>query len=321
MNLLVTGADGFVGRWLVPRLLDAGHAVTGTGLGDDCMTGSWTANVRSRISWRRMDLTDATSVGTATAGDWDGVVHLAAMASGSEARQDPGRAWEINASGTARIAEALVRQRTRGKVDPLLLLISTGEVYGTSKPVPVGRDARLDTDALEPCSPYAASKLGGEIAAQEAARRSGLRVVIARAFPHTGPGQSEQYVVPAFARRLRTARTAGARVIKTGNLEPVRDFLDVRDVVEAYALLLSAGKPGRVYNVASGEGRSLREILFQLAERIGVNPIPEVDAVFARGSDIATLIGDASRLRADTGWVPRISFEQTLQDVVDAQAD
>jgi GDP-4-dehydro-6-deoxy-D-mannose reductase len=269
-----------------------------------------------------MDLADADSVGRALEGSWDAVVHLAAVASGSEARRDPGRAWEINAAGTARVADALVRQRERGIADPLLLLVSTGEVYGAPPSGPDGRTrARAESDPLEPCSPYAASKLGGEIAALEAGRRAGLRVIVARAFPHTGPGQSDQYVVPAFARRLRTARRAGARVVKTGNLEPVRDFLDVRDVVEAYRLLLVRGRAGTIYNVASGEGWSLREVLTRLAAMLGVSPIPEVDAALARGSDISSLIGDASRLRAETGWAPRISFEQTLQDVVDAQAD
>ena len=119
---------------------------------------------------------------------------------------------------------------------------------------------RLETDPLLPLSPYAASKVGAETAALETWRRTGLRVVLGRPFPHTGPGQTTQFVVPAFAARLRAARRSGARTVATGNLGPVRDLLDVRDVVAAYRLLLARGTPGEAYNVASGAGLSLAEV-------------------------------------------------------------
>ncbi len=174
---------------------------------------------------------------------------------------------------------------------------------------------------MAPRSPYAASKLGAELAARETALRTGLRVVVARPFPHTGPGQDERFVTPAFARRLRGARLAGARTVKVGNLDPVRDVLDVRDVAAAYLALLARGVPGEVYNVASGRAVSLGDLLRQLAVIIGVDPIPEVDPEFVRPADIPYLVGDASKLRAATGWAPAIALDQTLRDLVNAQAD
>jgi GDP-4-dehydro-6-deoxy-D-mannose reductase len=146
-------------------------------------------------------------------------------------------------------------------------------------------------------------------------------VVIARAFAHTGPHQTDRYVVPAFARRLKAARRIGAPVVKTGNLEPIRDFLDVRDVVRAYLALISRGQPGEVYNIASGQGHSLAAVFARLAELIGVRAVPEVDPHLSRSSDLPHLVGDAARLTAVTGWRPSISFDQTLQDLVNAQTD
>ena len=187
-------------------------------------------------------------------GPWDVVFHLAAVASGSEARSDPGLAWEVNAAGTARLAEALGAERLDGG-NPLLLVVSTAEVYGPGDGSP-----RRETDPAKPCSPYAASKLGAEIAAFDVACRTGLRVVVVRPFPHTGPGQDLRFVVPALAERLAAARRLGAPAIKAGNVDAVRDFLDVRDVVSAYRLLAERGTPGEVYNVASGKGISIEEV-------------------------------------------------------------
>jgi GDP-4-dehydro-6-deoxy-D-mannose reductase len=145
--------------------------------------------------------------------------------------------------------------------------------------------------------------------------------MIARSFPHTGPGQDERFVAPAFARRLRGARLAGARVVKVGNLEPVRDFLDVRDVAAAYLALLEHAVPGEAYNVASGRGVTLQELFERLADIVGVNAIAEPDPEFVRPADIPCLLGDSGKLRAATGWTPGIPFDQTLRDLVHAQTD
>src|SRR5204863_9594187 len=120
-------------------------------------------------------------------------------------------------------------------------------------------------------------KAGGELAGLEAWRRTGLRVIVARAFAHTGPGQDTRFVVPAFAERLRFAKRVAAPVVKVGTLEPVREFLHVRDVVDAYARLLVKGVTGEVYNVASGDAVPLEQRFFRLADLIRAHPIPEAD--------------------------------------------
>lgn len=317
MKILVTGAAGFVGSALLPRLLNAGHEVVGTRLPGDGPPRFLPPGDRPRVRWLPLDLRDNLSVRTLVEEDADAVIHLAALASGAEARRDPGLAWEVNAGGTARLADGLGARKLAGKTDPLVLLISSAEVYGViDQPRP-----RVETDPIAPTSPYGSSKAGAELALLETARRTGLRVIIARAFPHTGPGQTDRYVVPAFAKRLRAAKRMGVSKVKTGNLEPVRDVLDVRDVAEAYLALLERGQPGEIYNVASGIGHSLQEVFNCLAERVGVRAVAEADSTLVRTADIPHLVGDAARLRGQTGWVPRISFEQTLQDLLNAQTD
>ena len=317
MKVLVTGADGFVGRYVVRHLLESGDVVAaGCRPGGPAVAWRGGASTDASPTVLPLEITDDASVRRALAWGPEAVVHLAAVASVREARQDPGRAWEVNAGGTARLLAAAAEQRQAGQPGPTMLVVSTGEVYGPGEPVP-----RRETDALRPVSPYAASKVGAEVAALEAWRRTGLRVVIARPFPHTGAGQSTAFVVPAFAARLKAARDSGAASVSTGNLSPVRDLLDVRDVARAYRHLLERGVAGEAYNVASGAGLPLADVFGRLAGLIGTQAAPEPDPALVRAADIPHLVGDATKLRRAAGWAPTISFDQILQGLVDAEAD
>jgi GDP-4-dehydro-6-deoxy-D-mannose reductase len=308
--VLVTGADGFVGRHLVRRLRRAGHQVwAGCRPGGEAV--AWGDDGVRSVP---LELTDDGSIQATLAFEADAVVHLAAVASNREARENPGLAWEVNAAGTARLAEALGRRRQDGG-DPLLLAVSTGEVYGIGGPAP-----RKESEELRPASPYAASKAAAELAVLEVWRRTGLRTVIARPFTHTGPGQQPRFALPGFLARLRAAKASGQVVVPTGNLEPVRDLLDVRDVIEAYLALLERGTPGEAYNIARGEGRSLAELFRMLADLVGVRAEPRPDPTLARSRDLPHLVGDSTKLRRATGWTPTLSLDQTLRGLVDAEA-
>jgi GDP-4-dehydro-6-deoxy-D-mannose reductase len=316
--VFVTGADGFVGRHLVRHLLRSGDEVA-VGCRPGGPAVDWdrgTPPGGGRVEVVPLEITEDASIAAALAWAPEAIVHLAAVASVRLAWRDPGAAWEVNAAGTARLVAGAAALREAGRSNPAVLVVSTGEVYGAGPATP-----RLETDPLLPISPYAASKVGAEAAALESWRRTGLRVVVARPFTHTGTGQSAQFVLPAFVERLRAARASGAATVPTGNLTPVRDLLDVRDVVTAYRALLERGTAGEVYNVSRGEGVSLAEAFARLAAMIGTRAAHAADPSLVRSTDIPHLVGDSTKLRRATGWAPSISFERTLRDLVDAEAD
>ncbi|MFQ5702489.1 MAG: GDP-mannose 4,6-dehydratase [Gemmatimonadales bacterium] len=315
MKVLVTGADGFVGSWLVPKLQESGHEVTAAvrpaGSGGDEVH----RQLSNEVPTISLELLDPESVKQALNHEWDAVVHLAAMASGSDVNRDPMAGWKVNTVGTALLVHEL-GERAVGGLDPVILIASTAEVYGAGSATP-----RIESDPAQPTSPYAATKLAAECAAMEVHRRTGLRVIVSRAFPHTGPGQDERFVVPAFTRRLRDAKLRGAPAVKVGNLTPVREFTHVADVADAYVQLLQKGQAGEVYNVSSGRGITIRELFFMLTDALEMEAIPEVDPRLVRRADVPYLVGDSRKLRETTGWEPSKSLEQTIFEVARAQAD
>jgi GDP-4-dehydro-6-deoxy-D-mannose reductase len=312
-RLLITGADGFVGRWLVRAARAAGMPVVAAIMPGSEAPAEWSSGPpgATGVQVVRADLLDDGDVQRLADLRPSGVVHLAAIASGAEARKNPDGALAVNAAATTLLAALLA---TTSK--PRFLLVSTGEVYGPGHDDPIAESA-----PLRPNSPYGSSKASAELALGAMAERGALPVIIARPFPHTGPGQTTTYVLPAIASRLAEAKRSGATQVRVGNLSAVRDFLDVRDVVRAYLLLLERGVPGEAYNVASGVGRRLVDCFDLLARLIGVAVRAEQDAALLRSGDIPVLIGDATRLHQATGWSPEIPFERTLQDLVNAQAD
>jgi GDP-4-dehydro-6-deoxy-D-mannose reductase len=180
-------------------------------------------------------------------------------------------------------------------------------------------DTPLDEDVrLAPASPYALSKLAQEALALRAVTEDGLAVIVARAFNHTGPRQGDGFVAPAFARQIaRIERGVVEPVLRVGNLDARRDLTDVRDVVRAYALLAQRGVPGTVYNVASGVARPVQWVLDELVARARVPVRVEPDPARLRPSDLPVLVGDASRLRTATGWVPEVDPARMLDDLLD----
>jgi len=288
VRALVTGAAGFVGTHLVPRLEAAGYAVTATDL--------------------ELDVGDAAAVAARVAElEPELVVHLAAIASPPQAALAPAVTYRVNFLGTRSVLEAAARHAPQARV----LLVCSADAYGSSAP---GSPPFDETSPLRPRSPYARSKAAAELLGGAYAAR-GLDVVSTRSFNHTGPGQSDAFVLSSFARQAaEIACGCRAPLMRVGNLDSVRDFLDVEDVVRAYVALCGRHVPGGVYNVASGRGVRVGDALERILALAGVRPRIEIDPVRFRPTDHA--VGDARRLRQATGWEPRIPLEDTLQRVV-----
>jgi len=253
-----------------------------------------------------MELADRGSIESALDAGPGAVLHLAAVASGAEARANPIGAWATNCLGTCELVYAVERARLSCR----FLFASTGEVYGRTASAP-----SRETDPVAPCSPYAASKAAAEHAVAEVGRRTGLDVVIARSFAQAGPEQRPGFVVPALAGRILESVRRGEREILVGNLEPVREFLDVRDVAGALRVLLERGEAGGTYNVAAGRGVRLAELVDRLCGIIGWPVVTRSDPTLHRAADIPYLVGDGSRL-ADLGWRPAFKLDDTLAAVV-----
>jgi GDP-4-dehydro-6-deoxy-D-mannose reductase len=299
---LVTGANGFVGPWLVRELQRRGATVHGAGV------GAAPAQV-ALAGWHAADLRDPRSLLAAVAAvKPDGVVHLAGQSSAARSFEHPVETFELNALGTWHLLEALREAAPRARV----LLVTSGEIYG---PQPEGTRASEAT-AMRPVSPYALSKAAADAFGEIAAER-GQDVLRARSFGHTGPGQAPRFVIPAMAEQIATIEAGrGAAVLKVGNLEVTRDLLDVRDVARAYALLLERGHTGVAYNVCRGEGVRLIEVVRSLVAKARTPIRIEPDPSRMRPADVPYSVGDPAALERDTGWRAEIPLQQTLDDVL-----
>lgn len=311
MRVLVTGAAGFAGRHLLRELAERGaERIVGTVLSGQAAPRADGSPFTAAVEWREMDVTSSTSVRAVVAGErFDEVYHLAGQSSVGESFQDPLLTWEINATGTLRLLTELERSGTgRCRV----LVVSSAEVYGE---VPVSEQPVGEDRIAAPVTPYGASKLGAEAVARQVSAGGRVEVVVARSFNHAGPGQDARFIFPSMALQLARIDAGGAEpVIRVGNLEARRDFLDVRDVARAYLTLLRAGGNGEVYNVCSGESHSLQELVESLVRISATGARIEIDRERFRPADIPELRGDPTRLR-HLGWAPEIPLERTLQDL------
>jgi GDP-4-dehydro-6-deoxy-D-mannose reductase len=293
MRVLVTGAAGFVGRRLVARLAQEGADVTGVD--------------------REVDVADAEAVRRAVAEVRpDAVVHLAALTFVPDSFARPRDVFRVNFLGSRCVLEAVRGERPGARV----LLVSTAHVYGSARP----EDPPFDEGSpLRPGSPYAAAKAAADLLGAAYARR-GVDVVRVRPFNHTGPGRPDSFAESSFARQIAEIE-AGLRepVLAVGNLDAVRDFLDVDDVIDAYVRLLDRAVPAGVYNIASGRATSLRALLDALLARSPAAPEVRVDRALWRPADAC--VGRADRLAAACGWKPSRPLEATLGALLDHWRD
>ena len=309
MRVLVTGVGGFVGPHLGRALVAAGHEVHGSILpgeaGHPSLQGlemvRHEADVTDRAALERL----LGAVRPAA------VVHLAAVSFVPSAAADPRRAYQVNVEGTVTLLAVMRATVPDGR----LLFVGSSDAYGAVRPaeLPVDEDV-----PLRPLSVYGATKAAAEIAVAQWGRSDGLDVVMARPFNHTGPGQSADFVCPALARQIVAIETGAQEpVLRVGNVDPVRDIGDVRDVARAYVALLERGSRGTVYNVCSGEGVSIAEVIALLRTHARTPMRAYSDPARRRAVEIPRIVGSHARITRDTGWRPETPLTQTLCDVLD----
>ncbi len=301
---LVTGCNGFVGRSLVERLVAAGHEVWGADRiegdgpfpGRKCLTG---------------DLADEGFVENMIAEVSPAcIVHLAAQASVRKSFDDPARTLTDNTRPALNILNHLRKTGSRARV----LLVGSAEEYGT---VDASQLPLAESAPANPESPYALAKAIQNHYGRMFARLYEVDAVMTRSFNHTGPGQTDTYVLPSFARQVAAIRR-GERsdVIEVGNLEVRRDFLDIRDVCDAYVVLIKKGRTGETYNVCTGNSYRIGDMLRDLCEIAGVNLTIRVDAERMRPVDMPELRGDPAKITAHTGWRARHSVREMLESLL-----
>jgi GDP-4-dehydro-6-deoxy-D-mannose reductase len=302
VSILVTGAAGFAGSHVVEALGGLEKVV------------GWThhapppAEIAQLASWERVDLLNPAEVRDAIARlRPSAVIHCAGAPNVAHSWRDTLTPLSANVLATHHLFDALHRTGAACRV----VVPGSATVYAASSA------ALTEESPVAPSNPYAVSKLAQEQLALRAAREDGVDVIVTRSFNHTGPRQSAAFAAPNMARQIALIEAGvGEPVIKTGNLDAQRDFTDVRDMARAYVALLRHSGTSTMYNVASGTARVMRSVLDALVARARANVRVETDPGLMRPSDTPIVLGDATRLRRETGWRPEIPFDRTLDDLL-----
>ncbi len=296
-------------------MLERGWLVTAAGIGHQPSTSVLSAAELQSVRWRMMDVTRQDEVAVVVdEARADVVMHLAAVSHVPDALRNPGRAYDVNAVGTVRLLAEVRRQRDEGAADPTVLVVGSAEQYGRHEinEMPLHEDAEQ-----RPLTLYAASKVAQEVAALQAFRSDGLRVICTRSFNHSGVGHDLRFLLPSLVTRaLGLPKSGGTLAI--GNGDTVRDFLHVRDVVAAYLALLEHGAAGDAYNVSSGEGISVRELARAVLRRAGATADVTTDPALSRPVDVPVLVGSNAKLRRATGWAPALTRDDIIDDLIHA---
>lgn len=288
---VVTGSAGFVGQHLVKHLLELGWEVKGFNLRDGQNILDYEF-VRNALDVERPDY----------------IFHLAAQAYVPESFSNPKRTFEVNTLGSLNILEAVRQLGIKTRIH----LAGTSEEYGDSQ---YGTGKTIETTLPNPLSPYAISKLAMDHLGQLYTKSYGLHVVVTRAFNHTGPGRGEMYAESAFAKQIVEVELGRRGVVEHGNLESIRNYTDVRDIVRAYVLAIDL-EPG-VYNICSKQSVSMQEVMDKLIKHAKVPIETQVNTALFRPADFSFKTPSCKKFTELTDWKPEIRLDTTMKDILE----
>lgn len=300
MKALITGVSGFVGTHLSKQLLSANYEVFGI---------SRTAPKNKDVDFIACDINNADKLELIIDSIRpDEIYHLAGSAFIPYSYEQPIEAYGTIVNGTLALYEALRKLDIASKV----LYVGSAEVYGESEGSPF-----TEKDLLKPMNPYAGAKACADLISEQYAKTYHMNIIRARPFNHTGPQQVADFVCSSFARQIADMEELNENIIKVGNIEVKRDFLDVRDVVNAYYLLMKFGLPGEAYNVCSNAAVPISEILEILFSASMVkDPVIVVDPKKLRVYEANVRVGDNTKLSNHTGWKPQYHLQDTMKEIL-----
>jgi GDP-4-dehydro-6-deoxy-D-mannose reductase len=312
-KILITGFSGFVGHHFLQYLYDNYSDTEVYGI--DLREPTWDYKAyedKMKVHFKNVNLLDIDQMRELfTFFRPDYVLHLASFSSVAYSWKYPAESFSNNTDIFLKLA-TVVRELVP---ECRVLSIGSSEEYGN---VDEGEIPIKETNELRPTSPYAVARISQEMLSKLFSDSFGMNIILTRSFNHIGPWQDDRFVVPSFVKRIKDIKLQGKSegTIETGDTTIVRDFVDVRDVVRAYYMLLKNGKSGEVYNICSGTGRPLRQIIDMIADELDMKIDNTVNSDFVRPNDNRVIIGDYSKIKSELGWEPEISFEQTIKDIV-----
>jgi len=302
---LITGAAGFVGHYLTEILLDKYHVI-GTDVAG--------VNPNLKMTYFPGDILDKKFLTDLTQKNKPEIIfHLAAKS--QTWTRNVEEVFKINMLGTINLYESILEVRRETDYNPKIFFISSSEVYGnTTDPKNI-----TETSPLFPAKFYSASKVASDRLSYSYSQSEKLNILILRPFTHTGPGQQKGFVVPDITSQIaELEKNPGKNMLLVGNLKPIRDYLDVRDVVAAYKAVIDKNwTSGDSYNICSGKGIGIEEILKILLKLSNKKLTFKKDPTKLRASDTPVYVGNNQKFVKLTGWEPKIPLEQTLKDTLD----
>lgn len=301
LRYLITGVNGFVGRYFAEYLQS--QEENAEILGVDI-----TENSLNNIKYKQVDLKDKSLVYKLLEEfKPDYIVHLAAMSSVAQSWREPAACFINNTSVFLNIADSVNELNLKCRI----LSVGSSEEYG------IYDEAIKEDFVLHPKSPYSVARLSQEYLSKLYVDNYGLDIVMTRSFNHIGPRQNPKFVIPSFVEQLVNISRGKQDNIKTGNLDVVRDFLDVRDVVSAYYKILKESKNRSVYNVCSGKGVKLSQIIDIISDELKITPEIIIDKDKIRPNEIMYVVGDNTKIKTDLGWKPKYELHDTIKDMIE----